>query len=941
MRAVGEDAWTNLSAKYMLHAAQPKTSAEVKGCQSNCILDPQPPTGTASSDIVKHRVIGYYEAWMARKNCHKVTPMDLPLDALTHLNFAFASIDPETYDVVTMDSATPAKLFKDATNVKSVKEDLLVYVSMGGWSFSDNDTATQPLFGKISADKAKRQTFANNIVHFMRQYGFDGVDLDWEYPGAGDRGGKPEDTDNYVLLLKTLRETFDASGNTYGLTFTAPSSYWYLRGFDLPNMAKYADWINVMTYDLHGVWDANNPIGSIVQGHTNLTEIKSALQLFWRAEISPAQLVLGFGFYGRSFTLADPACNKPGCPFSGAAKAESCSGTGGMLAHYEILSILQGGKKRDKLKVTHDKDAAVNYLTFDDDQWVSYDDVVTFKQKVDRANSVGLGGSLVWASDLDDDKYSAHTGLLGRDIIKTDVLQAMDTALSSPQSTVNDLATFNGQKCFAYKGDCVNLNDNDAMSKACGSGYTVVGWDGAGCGKKSCHCGKPICCPSKSAPKSCKWRGDSTGKSGISSDCNGQCEAGEMNINGIRSSWGGGFVNDGDTDKCGRGYKVFCCQDPDYQEVTNGCKYAECRKDCPVETSEVMIKRDNCWVGGQKYCCPTKDLTSCHWVDLATYGDTYHSCDWGRKKAACCSVQIAPTRKATCSTNLCSLMDEFCGPDNDGDFGTFAKRGLDNSGRQTYHGTQELIIFDGQGGDAGANGLEQRAIEKIKVKGLVIVVINAPWPSISSLYTIARASLVLRKAFRAIPGYCASNLLSVTRLSDNPTKKELEQLETEHPIDKDILDKFVKDMANNRLRSGKPTPNIKLAMRPRVGGSKGRSPARPNERLAEAFGSTINPSPFLAVQKSINLAKSKIMMPLVLAVDRLFSTVQVAFTTFDYLRHPDFEDRWEDVMEKMDDCTEEIQQDAAGVGLMRGWQYGVTIISTMLRGQPGDGLMKL
>lgn len=47
-----------------------------------------------------------------------------------------------------------------------------------------------------------------------------------------------------------------------------------------------------------------------------------------------------------------------------------------------------------------------------------------------------------------------------------------------------------------------------------------------------------------------------------------------MNVNGIRSSWGGGFTNDGDTDKCGRGYKVFCCPDPDYKEVTKRCFYA-------------------------------------------------------------------------------------------------------------------------------------------------------------------------------------------------------------------------------------------------------------------------------------------------------------------------------------------------------------------------------
>ena len=71
----------------------------------------------------------------------------------------------------------------------------------------------------------------------------------------------------------------------------------------------------------------------------------------------------------------------------------------------------------------HDTDAAVKYLVFDNTQWISYDDSVTFKQKVDWANKVGLGGSLIWASDLDDDKYWAHSALLGRTISSTSSLQ--------------------------------------------------------------------------------------------------------------------------------------------------------------------------------------------------------------------------------------------------------------------------------------------------------------------------------------------------------------------------------------------------------------------------------------------------------------------------------------------------------------------------------------
>lgn len=91
-----------------------------------------------------------------------------------------------------------------------------------------------------------------------------------------------------------------------------------------------------------------------------------------------------------------------------------------------------------------------------------------------------------------------------------------------------------GEGCKKYDGDCKDLNNNKALADACGAGYTVVGWDDAGCGKKNHHYGKPICCPTLGAPTSCKWRGDNTG--GIGGDCSSECYEGEINVAGIESS---------------------------------------------------------------------------------------------------------------------------------------------------------------------------------------------------------------------------------------------------------------------------------------------------------------------------------------------------------------------------------------------------------------------
>lgn len=104
------------------------------------------------------------------------------MDGLTHLNYAFAFIDPDLLQIVPMDSSTPLSLFQETANAKTFStgnEDVEIFVSVGGWSFSDDGTPTQPVFGDIAADESKRVLFAENVVQFLDQYGFDGLDVDW------------------------------------------------------------------------------------------------------------------------------------------------------------------------------------------------------------------------------------------------------------------------------------------------------------------------------------------------------------------------------------------------------------------------------------------------------------------------------------------------------------------------------------------------------------------------------------------------------------------------------------------------------------------------------------------------------------------------------------------------------------------------------------------
>ena len=105
--------------------------------------------------------------------------MRFTVDALTHVNYAFAYIDPTSFEITTMDAQTPVSTFEDVVSLKDMKPDLKIFVSIGGWTFSDNDTVTQDVFGNIARSAEKRQKFADNLLNFMTGYGFDGVDLDW------------------------------------------------------------------------------------------------------------------------------------------------------------------------------------------------------------------------------------------------------------------------------------------------------------------------------------------------------------------------------------------------------------------------------------------------------------------------------------------------------------------------------------------------------------------------------------------------------------------------------------------------------------------------------------------------------------------------------------------------------------------------------------------
>lgn len=126
------------------------------------------------------------------------------------------------------------------------KKNFTTSVAIGGWNEGSEK------YSRAFSDDSKRKKFAQNAREFTIKYGFDGFDLDWEYPNQ--RGGVPADTANFCALIKEMREEFDK----YGLRLTAAVSANAATNpttYDIPCLNRYLHEINVMTYDLHGSWD--------------------------------------------------------------------------------------------------------------------------------------------------------------------------------------------------------------------------------------------------------------------------------------------------------------------------------------------------------------------------------------------------------------------------------------------------------------------------------------------------------------------------------------------------------------------------------------------------------------------------------------------------------------------------------------------------------------
>lgn len=342
-------------------------------------------------------------------------PKQLPLDQLTHIIYSFTKVIDGEMKFSNEDLAVKLQqLVAEKKNHPSLK----VMIACGGWGADG--------FSDMAHTAENRQKFVSSVVQFIAKYKLDGLDIDWEYPGipAANTGARPEDKENFTLLMKELRDGLNTLDNKQTLTFASAGWKYYYKNIEIKEVMKYVDYMNVMTYDqiiatspftghhtalgwIKAVDLKDTPYGDFV--HAKNEEMKKNGYSFepQSAEkiidyclengVAPEQIVIGAAFYGRAWKGVPPTNN-----------GLYQTNTGSYIGWSPYRQIRKEFESNSNYQRHWDSIAKAPYLyNAKDSIFISYDDTISVKLKTAYAIKKKLGGIMFWELGHDtDDKNS-------------------------------------------------------------------------------------------------------------------------------------------------------------------------------------------------------------------------------------------------------------------------------------------------------------------------------------------------------------------------------------------------------------------------------------------------------------------------------------------------------------------------------------------------------
>ncbi|MEM8966086.1 MAG: glycoside hydrolase family 18 protein [Bacteroidota bacterium] len=332
-------------------------------------------------------------------------PENLPLDQLTHIIFSFSNvIDGE----MKFRHKRAGKKLKLLVAQKQNHPHLKVMLACGGWGAGG--------FSDMAITAEGRTKFVQSTIRMIEEYQLDGIDMDWEYPALDWAGidAREEDTQTFTLLMKELRKEMDKLDRPMILTFASAGWEYYYEKIELDEVMKYADYMNVMTYDqvtatlpytAHHTalgWIKSKdlmdyPIAEYYEKRDSIAQargrpafkprsVKSIVAYCLEQGVDPSQIVIGGAFYGRAWKGVPPDKN---------GLYQPNQGTHIGWAAYHI--IRDEYENKNGYTRYWDEVAEAPYLYNPTDSiFFSYDDTASVKLKTQYAIEEDLGGIMFW-----------------------------------------------------------------------------------------------------------------------------------------------------------------------------------------------------------------------------------------------------------------------------------------------------------------------------------------------------------------------------------------------------------------------------------------------------------------------------------------------------------------------------------------------------------------
>ncbi|XP_016848759.2 chitinase-3-like protein 2 isoform X1 [Anolis carolinensis] len=356
-------------------------------------------TGVVALIVLQHvstfKLVCYFTDWSQyHDGPGRFTPDDIDPDLCTHIIYAFANIRDNQIASKKNDMRT----YVSNRRLKAKNPMLKTLLSVGGYS-----TGSKP-FRDVTRSPTTRSDFVLSVVQFLRNNGFDGLDLNWQYP-------EKKDKKRFANLIQEFFHAFmlDARDNKRKEKLILSVAVSAIRetideGYDIEKIKRFADFINFMTYEFHGYWEdgSHNYTGHTSPLHKGRTDnqyellhnVDSAVQYLKSLGVQDEKIIMGIPTEGQSFTLSSRN-TMVGAGASGPGTPGAFTNISGTLAYYEICSFNQ--------------DANIEWITeqevpysYKGNQWVGYEDMRSVKAKVQYMKNNTLGGIMIWALDLDD-----------------------------------------------------------------------------------------------------------------------------------------------------------------------------------------------------------------------------------------------------------------------------------------------------------------------------------------------------------------------------------------------------------------------------------------------------------------------------------------------------------------------------------------------------------